>query len=324
MSNTPTMFGMIALFAVGMIFSSPLAASAVVSYPDDNGNFLELKKAIIDIQSDPEGDVITDIVFKTRGDIPQDGSGGNFGYGVVTLVNGTLNVIATTSHPELGIVDSELQEDEFDPVFHNHYVALGTDEANCDDNPAVSDLSFESPGELIVKGNTAILKNLPPSALGQLDPDLTNGTDVDVITPGADIRLVASFLLKSVFNQQGVIQAVCVTEIMPIEPADQRTVIFGEKDFKSDYPKPGYENRDDGYVNYQQQQQYDNNDNNNNYDSVNENYKQYDNNDNNNNYDSVNDRHSKYPTENNKYECQKGPFEGFFVSSVEFCKRVQK
>ena len=22
----------------------------------------------------------------------------------------------------------------------------------------------------------------------------------------------------------------------------------------------------------------------------------------------------------NKYECQKGPFEGFFVGSVEFCK----
>ena len=257
-----------------MIFSSPLAASAVVSYPNDNGNFLELKKAIIDIQNDPEGDMITDIVFKTRGEIPQD-----------------------------GIVDSELQEDEFDPVFHNHYVALGTDEANCGDNPAVSDLSFESPGELIVKGNTAILKNLPPSALGQLDPDLTNGTDVDVITPGADIQLVASFLLESVFNQLGGIQAVCVTDIMPIEPADQRTVIFGEKDFKPDYPKPGYENRDDGYVNYQQQQ--------------------YDNNNNNNNYGYVNDRHSKYPTENNKYECQKGPFEGFFVSSVEFCKRVQ-
>ena len=32
--------------------------------------------------------------------------------------------------------------------------------------------------------------------------------------------------------------------------------------------------------------------------------------------------YSKYPTEENKYECQKGPFEGFFVSSVEFCKRV--
>ena len=30
--------------------------------------------------------------------------------------------------------------------------------------------------------------------------------------------------------------------------------------------------------------------------------------------------YSKYPTEVNKYECRTGPFEGFFVSSVEFCK----
>ena len=27
-----------------------------------------------------------------------------------------------------------------------------------------------------------------------------------------------------------------------------------------------------------------------------------------------------YPTEINKYECRTGPLEGFFVSSVEFCK----
>jgi hypothetical protein len=30
--------------------------------------------------------------------------------------------------------------------------------------------------------------------------------------------------------------------------------------------------------------------------------------------------YSKYPTEDKKYECRTGPFEGFFVSSVEFCK----
>jgi YVTN family beta-propeller protein len=43
----------------------------------------------------------------------------------------------------------------------------------------------------------------------------------------------------------------------------------------------------------------------------------------NNNFDNNNyvpSSYSKYPTEENKYECQKGPFEGFFVSSVEFCK----
>ena len=31
-------------------------------------------------------------------------------------------------------------------------------------------------------------------------------------------------------------------------------------------------------------------------------------------------KYSKYPTDDKKYECRTGPFEGFFVSSVEFCK----
>jgi hypothetical protein len=30
--------------------------------------------------------------------------------------------------------------------------------------------------------------------------------------------------------------------------------------------------------------------------------------------------YNEYPTEINKYECRTGPFEGFFVSSVEFYK----
>ena len=32
------------------------------------------------------------------------------------------------------------------------------------------------------------------------------------------------------------------------------------------------------------------------------------------------DSYSTYPTDENKYECRTGPLEGFFVSSVEFCK----
>jgi len=42
-----------------------------------------------------------------------------------------------------------------------------------------------------------------------------------------------------------------------------------------------------------------------------------------NNYYDDNSKYSKYPTQLNKYECQKGPFEGFFVSSVEFCKHFK-
>ena len=38
-------------------------------------------------------------------------------------------------------------------------------------------------------------------------------------------------------------------------------------------------------------------------------------------YDTFGDSsYSTYPTEDNKYECRTGPFEGFFVGSVEFCK----
>ena len=36
-------------------------------------------------------------------------------------------------------------------------------------------------------------------------------------------------------------------------------------------------------------------------------------------YYSKSDEYSNYPTIDKIYECQKGPLEGFFTSSVEFC-----
>ena len=39
--------------------------------------------------------------------------------------------------------------------------------------------------------------------------------------------------------------------------------------------------------------------------------------------DSSSNYYSQYPTDDKKYECRTGPFEGFFVSSVEFCKHVK-
>jgi hypothetical protein len=41
-------------------------------------------------------------------------------------------------------------------------------------------------------------------------------------------------------------------------------------------------------------------------------------------YDKYGDSYfSTYQTDDKKYECQTGPFEGFFVGSVEFCKNVK-
>ena len=39
--------------------------------------------------------------------------------------------------------------------------------------------------------------------------------------------------------------------------------------------------------------------------------------------DSSSNYYSEYPTDDKKYECRTGPFEGFFVSSVEFCKHFK-
>ena len=41
------------------------------------------------------------------------------------------------------------------------------------------------------------------------------------------------------------------------------------------------------------------------------------------NYDSNDETYSDYQDKENKYECRTGPFEGFFVSSPEFCKNVK-
>jgi len=230
-------FAIMSLFVAGMIFS-PLAAS---SYPDNDNDYLDVQKAIIDIDKN----IIKDIVFKTRGDIPQEGSDKNFGYGVVTLSNNTLNVIATTSHPHLGIKDSILQDSKDDPVFHNHYVTLGTNPMFCGNNLSVEDLSFTSPGKVIIDGNKAILKDLPASAQGQFtNITITPGTDIVKIN---DTQIVGSFLLESHLNDQGELQAVCVVDVKPVDPQDKRTIIIGEKDKDYYNEQP----RNDNYYNEQ-------------------------------------------------------------------------
>ena len=41
-------------------------------------------------------------------------------------------------------------------------------------------------------------------------------------------------------------------------------------------------------------------------------------------YNGDNSYYSEFPTDDKKYECKTGPFEGFFVSFVEFCDAKHK
>jgi hypothetical protein len=240
MSKT-TIFGIISLFAVGMIFSSPMTASvAAYQQPAD---YLDLEKTVVKIKQDPitETNSITDIIYKLGGFLPEYETVDPFGYGVVTQVTNEtgdpeLNVIATTSHA--GLLDADVQESAEDPILHNHYAVLGNNPV-CEGNPSIEALTEEEIGQVFVDGKTIIVKDLPPSSTE--------------ITPGTNIQFVASFLLEPVFDEQGELTAVCVN---PVEIQNDRAVIFGEKDNHDDeYDKPEYRNSYDNH--YPEEASYD-------------------------------------------------------------------
>jgi hypothetical protein len=170
-------------------------------YSENYDSFLDIQNADIGIK----GDVIKKIFIETRDEIPQDGSEGAFGYGVI-LSDG--NVIVTTTHA--GVLDSKLQVDINDPVFHNHFVELTTN-ANCtgegmEPGFAIADLTFESPGDVIIDNNKAILKNLPATSGG--------------ITPGSEVEAVASFILRPLIDLTVAPPAVtvCVEDVQTVDP----------------------------------------------------------------------------------------------------------
>jgi hypothetical protein len=233
-----TIFGIVSLLAVGMIFSSSLTTSfaAPQQQPAD---YLDLEKTIVKIKEDPAtgNNTITDVIFKVGGDVPQYDMVPPFGYGIVTQVTnetgGTeLNVIGPTSHA--GLLDAQAQEgDPNNPILHNHYAVLGNNPA-CGNLPSLKALSFEEIGQVFVDGKTIIIKDLPPSAL-----DSTNQTE---ITPGTNIQSVVSFLIEPVFDDQNQeLIAVCGN---PVDEQNDRTVIFGDEELKPDYPRPDYGNND--------------------------------------------------------------------------------
>ena len=95
----------------------------------------------------------------TNSKIPQNGTGGAFGYGIIT----DKGIIVATTHS--GVLDSEKQTHENDPIFHTHYVKLGTVKA-CGSNLGVMDITFESSGQLAVNEKNVIFNSLPETSEG--------------------------------------------------------------------------------------------------------------------------------------------------------------
>lgn len=165
----------------------------------DKGNYLKIDKAVIAKSQDE-----VHAVLKTHGHIPTDGSGDAFGYGIITSA-GVNAIMVSTTHG--GVRDSEVQKNNDDPGWHNHYVTLGKDDA-CGSGPGVKQITFESPGNVHIIGPVATLSHLPATFTGT--DALTNKPLT--LSPGTDVKEVVSFKLAPKFSGGNLI-AVCVTDI---------------------------------------------------------------------------------------------------------------
>jgi hypothetical protein len=145
-------------------------------------------------------------ILKTHGHIPTDGTDGAFGYGMITA-KGLNAVMVSTSHQ--GVLDSVKQTNKNDAVWHNHYVSLGSDPA-CSNNPAVKQITYQSPGGVIINDKTSVLSNLPATFTGT---DALTKAKL-TLSPGTDAKRVVSFALEPVFDISGTkLKAVCVIDI---------------------------------------------------------------------------------------------------------------
>ena len=120
-------------------------------------------------------------------------------------------MVVSTTHA--GVQDSEEQSNASDPVWHNHYVTLSQDSDNCGNDSKVESITFESPGEVDIRDDNADLTKLPSSFSGT---DALSGADL-TIKPGTSVKDVVSFKLAPQFNDNGELEAVCVTNLQSDE-----------------------------------------------------------------------------------------------------------
>jgi hypothetical protein len=164
-----------------------------------------------------------DAFLKTHGLIPENGEEGAFGYGILTIntAEGDGSLIVATTHA--GVLDSATQQNENDPIWHNHFVTLKGDATNCgttkgQPNPAVDAITFDQPGDVEIDGKTAELTQIPNVFTS--DDSLT-GEEI-TLEPGnvvpRDAQNVVSFKLMPKFDKiSNELLAVCVTDITPAE-----------------------------------------------------------------------------------------------------------
>ena len=173
--------------------------------------FADITKAVVITDSSE----FEKIRVSVGADVPTDGTGGAFGYGVISSA-GLEAIIVTTTHA--GVKDSIAQVDAADPSFHNHYVALEdlADDATCP-GLQVRDISYQEPGDVDVYGNSIVVEDAPYYF------GATHSLSGDNISFNADdmAGTVVSFTINPVDAEGNTsvtdIAAVCINDVMAVD-----------------------------------------------------------------------------------------------------------
>jgi hypothetical protein len=186
---------------VGTLFAaSPAFAPTAES-------FLTVERA--DVSVDDDDDDLTARLIAEGLQIPTDGTEGAFGYGILTD-DGDAILVAHT-HP--GVLDSEDQRFIEDPIWHNHFLKLGDVEQCEEEDQGVTDITWQSPGEVRINNETARFSGIPTDEFEGWDS--ITGEPLSM-TLGEDISDVVSFKLDPVFGEDG-LEAICVTDMRSAE-----------------------------------------------------------------------------------------------------------
>ena len=199
MNDRNLFIALIGASVVGALLLAPALASAV-------GDYLTIAQAKVTVD-----DNLMTARFTTQHTIPLEGA---FGYGVFTKVTegegGPLpaEAIVTTTHA--GVLDSEKQADKDDSIMHNHYVKLvAADGSVCPSTIQVGEITWESPGGVVVAKNRATMQDAPLD----FDGTFSLNRSVELSYSGGTPLVGASFTLGPVFDGGGNLTNVCVNPV---------------------------------------------------------------------------------------------------------------
>jgi hypothetical protein len=181
---------------VGTLFSAPSVFAPTAE------SFLTIERANVSVNDDNN-----ELMARLTAEgllIPTNGTGGAFGYGILTDDGDAILV----AHTHAGILDSEDQRFVEDPIWHTHFLKLG-DVEQCGEDQGVINITWQSPGVVRIDDNTARISGIPTDEFEGWDSITGEPLSMRL---GEDVSDVVSFKLDPVFGEDG-LEAVCVTDI---------------------------------------------------------------------------------------------------------------